>query len=532
MTFRSYSNWHLLLISAHFRCYPGPTDNSTPASKDDPTASPPPLPSLDEEGTFALIKALSMPNKLAGAWTKQALERYPDCEGIKGLAHLQALTAGTTLSSTFDGMLLSAGLVGATSTGGATNDDGTILSCPSPATVFTCENMCKNPVVKKYVLCTSKKDRENEEPFLKSLSTKSILGRPETPEERAGAGGCMSIDNFEIISLIAHGATTYVFGAVHLPSGCRVALKFSTVKSDEFMKFCRGFCTQANMGNHPSVASVFGYFLLGQEDHDKALSKNPLKEVCVVVAEELGFGTLKDLEKKFPKEKPLHNATMDFKRKRWPKIVEGRLDVALPPLIQVFEAVLALHASNAIHRDLKPENVIELENGYKVTDFGTAKPLRDPKGGRGTALSGTFGYIPREALSAQQSYGFYSDSYALGVILYEIIVRSHPRKHFSDLVGCNNWLEPRKVEAAKWVFEYNQYEHPSNKAGKTTYREHGSEIIGPMLLELVVGLTLRKYEKDEGEEDGHDSTRWSIKRALDHLKKIAKLHQDSKSFRQ
>ncbi len=91
------------------------------------------------------------------------------------------------------------------------------------------------------------------------------------------------------------------------------------------------------------------------------------------------------------------------------------------------------HDANIVHRDLKPENIFLTHSGgertTKIVDFGLAK-FYDPhlEGGANArltkegALFGTPAYMSPEQASAQGPIGFRSDLWALGCIVYEMLV--------------------------------------------------------------------------------------------------------------
>ena len=84
-----------------------------------------------------------------------------------------------------------------------------------------------------------------------------------------------------------------------------------------------------------------------------------------------------------------------------------------------------VHSNNIIHRDLKPENLVLNSNGYvKLTDFGIAKVYH--KGiDNSLDTSGTPGYMSPEVLCCT-SHSFAVDYYALGIIAFEIMLRTRP----------------------------------------------------------------------------------------------------------
>lgn len=106
--------------------------------------------------------------------------------------------------------------------------------------------------------------------------------------------------------------------------------------------------------------------------------------------------------------------------------VEERLEL----LCAVCEAVRYAHSRAVIHRDLKPGNILVQRDGcVKLLDFGIAKQLADrdvPADRTRTALRlMTPAYAAPEQIRGEQP-GTYTDVYALGVILYELLTGQLP----------------------------------------------------------------------------------------------------------
>jgi hypothetical protein len=100
----------------------------------------------------------------------------------------------------------------------------------------------------------------------------------------------------------------------------------------------------------------------------------------------------------------------------------------------VFVRTLALaihhaHQHGIIHRDLKPGNILLCEQGEpKIADFGLARDLNDQSRLSATGqILGTVLYMaPEQAMGKIDDIGEASDIYALGAILYELLVGRPP----------------------------------------------------------------------------------------------------------
>lgn len=124
--------------------------------------------------------------------------------------------------------------------------------------------------------------------------------------------------------------------------------------------------------------------------------------------------------------------------------VDLRRDLGVELLMQACEGVRVLHEAGHIHRDIKPENILLFETGTsmiaKIADFGISQSLKRLHGGSPSpvACCCTPEYAPPEQQSFFKShqFGFGSDIYSLGVLLFEILTGDIPyhgtRSEISD----------------------------------------------------------------------------------------------------
>ncbi len=87
------------------------------------------------------------------------------------------------------------------------------------------------------------------------------------------------------------------------------------------------------------------------------------------------------------------------------------------------------HASGIVHRDVKPENVLLSGERVLVADFGLAKALLTADSGKltetGLAL-GTPAYMSPEQAAGDGHLDGRADTYALGCVLYELLIGQPP----------------------------------------------------------------------------------------------------------
>ncbi len=101
-------------------------------------------------------------------------------------------------------------------------------------------------------------------------------------------------------------------------------------------------------------------------------------------------------------------------------------------LKQILEGVKYLHDQGIIHRDLKPDNIMMDECGIiKIIDFDLARVLDKERAmSRGVA---TIYYRPPEIFFGDVNYSYSVDTWAVGCILAEIILKDPIFKGHNEL---------------------------------------------------------------------------------------------------
>lgn len=106
-------------------------------------------------------------------------------------------------------------------------------------------------------------------------------------------------------------------------------------------------------------------------------------------------------------------------------IGQGPMDIEMSVSIaaQMADALDHAHKRGLVHRDVKPNNILITRDGRPLlTDFGIAKAVHESQGLTRTGTSiGTPEYMAPEQIQGQKVDGR-TDLYALGIVLYEMLV--------------------------------------------------------------------------------------------------------------
>nr|POF15368.1 serine/threonine-protein kinase ksg1 [Quercus suber] len=130
---------------------------------------------------------------------------------------------------------------------------------------------------------------------------------------------------------------------------------------------------------------------------------------------------------------------------------------------EILDSIAYMHSRGVIHRDLKPENVLlDRDMHVKITDFGTAKILPEPKStgasgetsgnptdgadlDRANSFVGTAEYVSPELLRDKNACKS-SDLWAFGCIIYQLLAGRPPFK------AANEYLTFQKILALDYSF--------------------------------------------------------------------------------
>src|SRR5438552_3004942 len=215
-----------------------------------------------------------------------------------------------------------------------------------------------------------------------------------------GQAGQVLDGKYRLDALLAEGGMGAVYRATHVMLGKTIAIKLirsAIVASPEIVRRFQREARAATALNHPNIVSVYD---LGQTPDG----------TLYIAMEFIDGPSLKTLIQAGRAIPPMHTIAI---------------------LRQVASALATAHRHNIIHRDLKPHNIM-LATGpdgaevAKLVDFGIAKTFDESTQltSTGSAL-GTPYYMSPEQIEGR-TVDARADLYALGIILYEMLVGEVP----------------------------------------------------------------------------------------------------------
>ena len=200
---------------------------------------------------------------------------------------------------------------------------------------------------------------------------------------------------YRVRARIARGGMATVYVATDLRLERRIALKVMHAHLSDDSAFQSRFIQEARSAARLADPHVVNVFDQGQDG-----------ELAYLVMEYLPGITLRELLRE-----------------------QKRLTIT--QTITIMDAILAglaaAHRAGIVHRDVKPENVLLAEDGrIKIGDFGLARATT-ANTATGQQLLGTIAYLAPE-LVTRGTADARSDIYALGIMLYEMLVGEQPYK--------------------------------------------------------------------------------------------------------
>jgi serine/threonine-protein kinase len=215
------------------------------------------------------------------------------------------------------------------------------------------------------------------------------------------------VNNYEVKSLLGEGGMGAVYLAQHPFMGRKAAVKVLRRELAQDRGLVERFMNEARAANaihHPNIIDII--------DVGQLPSGIPYLMMEFLEGESLARRI--EREGRFP--------------------VDAAIDVAM----QTASALQAAHSKEIVHRDLKPDNLFLVPDegqpfGFrvKVLDFGIAK-LRGELSGSGEktqtgSVMGTPPYMsPEQCRGITEEIDHRTDIYALGIILYEMVVGRPP----------------------------------------------------------------------------------------------------------
>ena len=208
------------------------------------------------------------------------------------------------------------------------------------------------------------------------------------------------IRGFFIVELLGKGGMSEVYLALHPRTrekrAVKILLRSATRHASTYARFMREIRIVQSLC-HPGIVRV--------------LESGELEDACYYMMDYFPDGSLAR------------------------KLQKGRssLAVSLEIFRGICEAVSHAHGRGVIHRDLKPANVLlDPEGRPMVSDFGIAKALAPESTAltRSDEVIGTIAYLAPEQRLSSKNVDRRADVYALGAMLYEMIMGFPPLGRF------------------------------------------------------------------------------------------------------
>ena len=167
-------------------------------------------------------------------------------------------------------------------------------------------------------------------------------------------------------------------------------------------------------------------------------------------------------------------------------------------MLQIISSLVYIHSRNVIHRDLKIGNLFISEKmEIKLGDFGLASKL-DYDGQKRKTICGTPNYIAPEVLDSKLGHSFEVDIWALGVILYTLLIGRPPFetndvKKTYNLIKMNAYSFPDQIsisQEAKSLITQILKNDPNRRPSLNEILEHEFFHMGNSIPKLLPVSTL------------------------------------------
>ncbi|KAL0233778.1 hypothetical protein PCE1_002284 [Barthelona sp. PCE] len=211
-----------------------------------------------------------------------------------------------------------------------------------------------------------------------------------------------SLDNFEILSKLGSGSFGTVFKVRRrIDGGIYVLKRISLERSTKIADVTREVHILASL-NSPFITRYYDSFV--------SVDPNTKEEFLNIIIQYCEYGTLSDLIRS---------------RKESRRMLT--IDEVWHFFIQTTLGLHYLHGKRVLHRDLKTQNILLTKNlEVKICDFGVSTVLTQSQSFARTVI-GTPYYISPEIVE-NKPYNQKSDTWALGILLYELCCLTYPFK--------------------------------------------------------------------------------------------------------
>ncbi len=222
-----------------------------------------------------------------------------------------------------------------------------------------------------------------------------------------------SILHYQIIKELGRGGMGVVYLAIDRKLNRQVAIKFLPTAVSADLDLQARFRTEARAAaalNHPNIATVHAF----EESED---------------------GTFIVME--YIDGQPINTYSEAWSLAR-----------TIGAVLEIADGLAAAHAHGVIHRDIKPDNILITKNNQvKILDFGLARLHDDVRKTRSGTVMGTLAYMSPEQIQGE-TVDHRSDIWALGILMYELLVGKRPfdEEHDQALVYAILNEPPNKLD--------------------------------------------------------------------------------------